>query len=169
MEKDLAITISKLINKWSNKNNSFYSIREIPTTLNTLVDFQQWANGKPIVAAYHLSKVEEEDYYFLFIDWHRNQNYYLVIYIGNKTTTAAEIREVKELNGKLNLTWKYNPLKRDGRNAERKTYFKQSFGSLIVEIPLPTKTEEIEEFFNQLYKLCRNRQTADRIIDKFDL
>jgi hypothetical protein len=168
MEKEIAINISKQINKWKLTNQSFYEIDEIPTIYNTLHNFQQWTNGKPVVAAYHLSKVEEESYYLIFIDWHRNDNYYLVIYVGNKSTTAAEIREIKEINGKLNFLWKYNPLKRDGKNAERKTYFKQVFGSLEVELPIPNSPQEVEEFFNNLYKLCRNRHTADRITDVFE-
>ncbi|KQL42106.1 hypothetical protein AN960_02325 [Bacillus sp. FJAT-25509] len=168
MKKEIAISISNQIKNWMVSNNSLFNIEEIPTTLNTLQNFQQWTNGKPIVFAFHLSKVEEESYYLLLIDWHRNENFYLVIYVENKSTTAAEIREIREQDGQLFLVWKYNPLKRDGKNAERKAYFKQVFGSLQVEIPIPSTSVEVERFFNDLYKLCRNRQTADRIIDLYD-
>ncbi|WP_088070352.1 hypothetical protein [Gottfriedia luciferensis] len=169
MKKEIAINITNHIKKWMKSNNSFYVIEEIPTTFNTLQNFQQWANGKQIVSAFHLNKIEEESYYLLFIDWHRNENYYLVIYVGNKSTTAAEIREVHDLNGKQSLVWKYNPLKRDGKNAERKAYFKQVFGSLQVDIPIPNSSKDVDQFFNDLYKLCRNRQSADRITDVFDI
>ncbi|MFB7141377.1 hypothetical protein ACFCYN_17135 [Gottfriedia sp. NPDC056225] len=168
MKKEFAIGISNHIKNWMEFNYSLFEIEEIPTTFNTLQNFQQWANGKPIISAFHLKKIEEESYYLLFIDWHRNENYYLVIYVENKSTTAAEIRELKEIDGKFSLVWKYNPLKRDGKNAERKAYFKQVFGSLQVEIKIPSTSNDVEEFFNNLYKLCRNRQTADRIIDVFD-
>ncbi|XZF74257.1 hypothetical protein ACSBO6_11625 [Bacillus sp. AL-1R] len=168
MKKEIAISISDHIIKWMASNHSLFSIEEIPTTLNTLHNFQQWANGKPIVSAFHLSKIEEESYYLLLIDWHRNDNFYLVIYVENKSTTAAEIREIREQDGLHFLVWKYNPLKRDGKNAERKAYFKQAFGSLQIEIPIPRTTNEVEQFFNDLYKLCRNRQTADRIIEQYD-
>lgn len=168
MNKEIAINITNNINKWMLSNNSLYELQEIETTFGTLHNFQQWANGKSIISAYHLNKIEEENYYLLFIAWHRNDNYYLVIYVGNKTTTAAEIREVKELNGKQNLVWKYNPLKRDGKNPERKAYFKQVFGSLHVEIAIPEKPTDVEEFFHRLYKLCRNRHTADRITEVYE-
>ncbi|MEH7403599.1 hypothetical protein V7148_21815 [Gottfriedia acidiceleris] len=169
MKKEFAISISNQIKNWIVSNNSLFNIEEIPTTFNTLQNFQQWTNGKPIVSAFHLSKVEEESYYLLLIDWHRNDNFYLVIYVENKSTTAAEIREIREQDGQFSLVWKYNPLKRDGKNAERKAYFKQVFGSLQVEIPIPSTPNEVERFFNDLYKLCRNRQTADRIIDLYDI
>ncbi|MEE6452708.1 hypothetical protein RAH41_19265 [Gottfriedia acidiceleris] len=169
MKKEFAINISNQIKNWMVSSYSLFTIEEIPTTFNTLQNFQQWTNGKPIVSAFHLSKVEEESYYLLFLDWHRNENYYLVIYVENKSTTAAEIREIREQDGQFSLVWKYNPLKRDGKNAERKAYFKQVFGSLEVVIPVPSTPIEVERFFNNLYKLCRNRQTADRIIDLYDL
>ncbi|PGZ88967.1 hypothetical protein [Bacillus sp. AFS029533] len=168
MKKEFAINISNQIKNWMVSNNSLFNIEEIPTTFNTLQNFQQWTNGKPIVSAFHLRKVEEESYYLLLIDWHRNENFYLVIYVENKSTTAAEIREIREQDGQFSLIWKYNPLKRDGKNAERKAYFKQAFGSLEVEIPIPSTPNEVERFFNDLYKLCRNRQSADRIIDQYD-
>ncbi|PGS47956.1 hypothetical protein [Bacillus sp. AFS041924] len=168
MKKEIALSISNHIKNWMASNNSLFDIKEIPTAFNTLQNFQQWTNGKPIVSAFHLSKIEEESYYLLLIDWHRNENYYLVIYVENKSTTAAEIREISERDGQLSLNWKYNPLKRDGKNAERKAYFKQAFGSLQVEVPLPGSSTDVERFFNDLYKLCRNRQTADRITEVFD-
>lgn len=169
MEKQLAINVSTQINEWLKTNNSLYEIQKIETTLGTLHNFQQWTDGKPIIAAYHIQKIEEENYYLLFIDWHRSNKYYLVIYVGNKSTTAAEIREISEINEKPYLVWKYNPLKRDGKNQERKTYFKQVFGSLSVTIPLPVNPTEVEVFFDELYKLCRNRMRADRITEVFDI
>ncbi|MET3194989.1 hypothetical protein [Bacillus sp. OAE603] len=168
MDKQFALHIANQIDDWMKSNQSLYEIQKIETNFNTLMNFQQWANGKPVIAAYHLQKIEEENYYLLLIDWHRNDQFYLVIYVGNKSTTAAEIREVKNMNGKDHLVWKYNPLKRDGKNAERKAYFKQVFGSLFVEIPLPETKENVEDFFQQIYQLCRNRQKADRITDVFN-
>lgn len=168
MEKQIAINISKHIDDWMKSNQSLYEIQKLHTRFNTLTNFQQWADGKSIIAAYHLHKLEEESYYLLLIDWHRNDNFYLVIYVGNKSTTAAEIREVKDINDQYHLVWKYNPLKRDGKNAERKAYFKQVFGSLHIEIPLPESSHHVEDFFHQIYKLCRNRHKADRITEVFD-
>jgi hypothetical protein len=64
--------------------------------------------------------------------------------------------------------WTYKPFKRDGKNDQRKAYFKQMFGSTTVEIKLPSSSSEVEGFFNQLFQLCQNRIKADRIVEVFD-
>ena len=168
MEKNIAIEVTSQIDKWMNSNQSVYELSKINTINNCLYKFQQWADGKPLIAAYHVTKMEEESYYLLFIDWHRNDNIYLVVYVENKSTTAAEIHRTEYHDDKLELVWNYTPLKRDGKNSERKAYFKQAYGSCTVQIPLPTSPIDIEEFLNKLYTLCRNRMRADRIVDIFD-
>jgi hypothetical protein len=168
MEKNIAIEVTSQIDKWMNSHQSVYELSKIDTINNSLYKFQQWADGKPLIAAYHVTKIEEESYYLLFIDWHRNDNIYLVVYVENKSTTAAEIHRTEHHDDKLELVWNYMPLKRDGKNSERKAYFKQTYGSCTVRIPLPTSPIDIEEFLNKLYTLCRNRIRADRIVDIFD-
>jgi hypothetical protein len=168
MEKHVAIDVTRQINLWMESNQSIYELTIIQAINNTLYKFQQWADGKPLIAAYYVTKIEEESYYLLFIDWHRNDNIYLVVYVDNKSTTAAEIHRTEYHNGKLELIWNYTPLKRDGKNAERKAYFQQVFGSCTVRIPLPTSPIDIDEFLNSIYTLSRNRMRADRIVDAFD-
>lgn len=165
MEKKQAHYLSKYLEQY---NEPTYKVSKLPTLNNTLSQFHQWANGKPVIAAYDVAKPGGESYYFLLIDWHRNDNYYLVIYAHDKSTTIAELNKIIEENGVNLLSWKYNPLKRDGKNDIRKSYYKQIFGSRTMNIPFPTSTVEIEGFLTQLFKLCHNRVRADKIVDIYD-
>ncbi|WP_163103374.1 hypothetical protein [Peribacillus alkalitolerans] len=169
MEKKLAERLSQTIEQWVLSPTATYNISKIETSSDTLQNFHQWSNGKPIVAAYFVSKPEENGLYFLFIDWHRNDNYYLVVYSHNKSTTLAEIHHTFEKDGQLYLQWKYNPLKRDGKNAERKAYFKQAFGTTTVQIRIPMEDQNVEEFISQTFMLCSKRVKADRIVEVFSL
>jgi hypothetical protein len=169
VEKSQAMEIIDLFNSWSNSFSATYEIDQLETQGESLSRFHQWANSKTVLAGYNVIKIGENNLYFLFIDWHRNNNYYLVIFSSNKSTTFAEIHQVENHNGELQLHWKYNPLKRDGFNQQRKAYFKQVFGSTSVYIPLPTSSAEVEPFINQLFKLCSKRVKADGIVDVFQL
>ncbi len=167
MKKIEAVYMADLIKK---SRPATYDIKEIETINGTLPHFHQWTNGKQTLAGFEVTKVASEtSYYFLFIDWHRNDNYYLVVYMHNKSTTAAELRVIEEIDGIPHLTWMYKPLKRDGKNDQRKAYFKQMFGSTTVQIKVPSSFLEVEDFFNQLFRLCQNRINADRIVDVYDL
>ena len=166
MEKEQAIYLA---NQIESSNPYLYEIRKLETVGGCLPKFHQWTNGKKTLAAFEITRLESDTgYYFLFIDWHRNDNYYLVIYAHNRSTTCAEIRQIHELDDEPHLIWTYNPLKRDGKNNQRKAYFKQMFGSTSVQIKLPSTAVEVEDFFTQLFKLCQNRVRADKIVEVFD-
>jgi hypothetical protein len=166
MKKEQAIVLSHFIEKYDQMN---YVISNLDIVNGTLPKFHQWTNCKKVVAGYKVTRLDTDTSYFLiFIDWHRNDNYYLVIYTHDKSTTVAEIRQIEELAEGPHLVWKYNPLKRDGKNDQRKAFFKQTFGSLLVEISLPKSAFEIERFFTRLFQLCSNRIKADKIVDVFD-
>ncbi|WP_066072727.1 hypothetical protein [Neobacillus soli] len=167
MEKEQAMVLSNFIQK---SHSAAYQIKQLETIGGMLPKFHQWTNGKKTLSAYEIIRPETETgYYFLFIDWHRNDNYYLVIYTHNKSTTCAEIRQIQELDEGPHLVWSYKPFKRDGKNDQRKAYFKQMFGTTTVAIKLPSSASEVEEFYDQLFRLCQNRIRADRIVDVFDL
>lgn len=170
MKKEFAIFLSGLIEHWNKQNPLTYEVRKLETPASTLPRFHQWTKGKKVLSAYDVTRLDSDiGYFFLFIDWHRNDNFYLVIYAHDKSTTNAEIREIEEIEGAPHFVWKYNPLKRDGKNDQRKAYFKNTFGSTTVRIKLPSSTAEVNTFFNQLFLLCQNRLKADRIVDVFDL
>ncbi|MDP4162309.1 MAG: hypothetical protein Q8898_04315 [Bacillota bacterium] len=168
MEKKQALSIINIIDSWSHSGSPHYESSRLADRNGSLHDFHQWANRKPLLAGYEVTKPEGDGYFLLFIDWHRNNNFYLVIYAHNKSTTYAELQKTVEVEGLQYIAWKYNPLKRDGKNDQRKMYFKQAFGSLFVNIQLPTTTSEVDAFFGQLFKLCSNRLKADRIVEVFD-
>lgn len=166
MEKDEAVYLADLIEK---SRPATFDIKKIETVHGTLPGFHQWTNGKQTLAGFEVTRVDSDtSYYFLFIDWHRNDKFYLVVYLHNKSTTAAELRVIEEIDGIPHIVWIYKPLKRDGKNDQRKAYFKQMFGSTTVQIKVPASTFEVEEFFNQLFRLCQNRIKADKIVDVFD-
>lgn len=166
MEKDQAAYLANMIEQ---SQPASYQITRMETVNGLLPRFHQWTNGKQTLAGFEVTRLDSDtSYYFLFIDWHRNDNYYLVIYLYNKSTTAAELRVIEEIEGNSSIVWMYNPLKRDGKNAQRKAYFKQMFGSTKVQIQIPASPLEVEGFFDQLFRLCQNRLKADKIVDVFD-
>ena len=135
-----------------------------------LRQFHQWVNGKEVLAGFDIFNIENNvRYYLLFIDWHRNSNFYLVVYMGNKSTTVCEIQNILTEGASSEIVWKYNPLKRDGKNAERKAYFKQLVGSSEIHIPLPTSSSSVgvEAFMDRLFRLCYFRLKADKVAEIF--
>jgi len=167
LEKEQAILLASQI---ENSTSTAYEINKLTLSDGMLPKFHQWTNGKKIIAAYEILRPEgDTGYYFLLIDWHRNDNYYLVIYAHDKSTTCAEIRQIQEFDEGPHLVWSYKPFKRDGKNDVRKAYFKQMFGSTTVQIKLPTSSHSVEEFLTKLFKLCQNRLRADKIVDLFDI
>ncbi|SEO55519.1 hypothetical protein SAMN05518847_108239 [Paenibacillus sp. OV219] len=153
-----------------------YDVTRISSGGAPLQGFHQWANGKPLVDAFHVSRpLVGGALYVLFIDWHRNDNYYLVLYAGDKSTTHAEIQKLVYDEGgqPSHLRWTYNPLKRDGGNAVRKAYFKQQWGELMMTIPVlgALGEEEIGCFFDAIFDVVDRRLRADRapeLLDEFD-
>jgi hypothetical protein len=170
LDKRTAVFIQQKLEQWSQHSQSSYAIVKLEMAGNILKSFHQWANGKQTVGAFQVTNRNNETFYLLLIDWHRNDNYYLVIYLLDKSSTAAEIHYTEEnLTGSLELLWTYNPLKRDGLNAERKAYFQQIFGSTTMQIPLPQTITETDNFLNEIFNLARNRLRVDRITELFNL
>jgi hypothetical protein len=170
MDKPAAVSIQYQLEQWSQHRQSTYTISKLAINNSKLNGFHQWADGKPITAAFHVMDRNYESFFLLLIDWHQNENYYLVVYLQDKSSTAAEIhRTAEDHDGRLSIFWTYNPLKRDGLNAERKAYFKQVFGSTTMQIPLPQTAVETETFLDQIFNLGRNRLRVDRIAELFNL
>ncbi|MBL0385261.1 hypothetical protein JJB07_01265 [Tumebacillus sp. ITR2] len=163
MTPELANSLSDILEAFGKTPVDRYEVDRLPTPGGTLQGFHQWVNGKPTVGCFHVTRIGEESYYYVWIDWHRKNNYYLVVYPHDRSTTVAELQNVVEHADGCDLLWKYNPLKRDGLNAERKAHFKQLLGSLDVTVRLPQAPEEVPAFFDELYTLARHRQLADRL------
>jgi hypothetical protein len=170
MEEKVARHLANQIAHWGRSNPAKYHVEPLQIEKRLLNKFHQWVNGKQVVAGFEVVCIENHERYFLlFIDWHRNSNYYLVVYNAKKTTTVCEIQTVVTEDDVPSLIWKYNPLKRDGKNAERKAYFRELTGSTEISIPL-SKTgapAEMELFMDRLFKLCQVRQRADKVAEIF--
>ncbi|MGZ4164278.1 MAG: hypothetical protein ACXVDB_07640, partial [Tumebacillaceae bacterium] len=96
MEKTDALALAEQIAQWSTSTETAYEVEPVAIVGGQLQNFHQWTNGKKVVAAYHVTKRGEESYYLVFIDWHRNDNYYLVLYTHDKSTTVAELQRIGE-------------------------------------------------------------------------
>ncbi|MEH7076895.1 hypothetical protein [Neobacillus drentensis] len=167
MEKKQAIFLANCI---EGSKSPAYDINKLEVINGCLPKFHQWTNGKPTIAAFEITRPDNDTgYYFVFIDWHRNDNYYLVIYAHDHSTTCAEIRQIQEIDGVPHLIWTYQPLKRDGKNQQRKAYFKQMFGATTIQIKLPSSALDLDVFLGQIFKLCQNRIKADRIVEVFEI
>lgn len=170
MEEKMALHIANQIDQWRKSNPDQYRIDRLKIEDRLLNGFHQWVNGKQVIAGFDVNHLEDNvRYFFLLIDWHRNSNYYLVVYNAKKTTTVCEIQTVAVEDDINELVWKYNPLKRDGKNAERKAYFRELTGSTDIRIPLPqtAATEEMVLFMDRLFKLCSVRLKADKVAEIF--
>lgn len=161
MNKQEALEITQHLEGFSQEQEAAYEILKISTHGIPLRGFHQWADGKELVDAFQVMKMDGNSFYFLFIDWHRNGNYYLVIYASDKSTTYAEIRETVREEQASCFIWKYNPLKRDGQNFERKAFFKQMYGTTEVKISIPNSKDRVPEFLDALFLLVAHRLQAD--------
>ncbi|WP_143111664.1 hypothetical protein [Paenibacillus sp. BC26] len=172
MEKQESAVLAEWIERSSIGPVGAYDVTRVSTDGLPLSNFHQWSNGKPLVNAYHIARTIGGALYVLFIDWHRNDNYYMVIYAGDKSTTHAEIQKlVYDREGKPSyLRWTYNPMKRDGANAIRKAYFKQQWGEFIVTIPVlgTLRENETDLFCDALFELVDKRLRADKAPELFD-
>jgi hypothetical protein len=158
LEKDRVVFLSNCIEQ---STSSLFEIKKLDTNVkNFLPGFQK---GKEAYSGFEvISQDTNTGYRFIFIH-SQNENYHFVIYSQNKKA-IAELKEIEMIDGEPNLVWKYNPLKRDGKNQERKAYFIKTFGSTTLQIPLPKSSLDIDMFFNQLFTICQNRQEADQMV-----
>jgi Predicted restriction endonuclease len=142
-----------------------YSIDSIDLVGETVSSFHQWADNKHVLDLTLVSSSSGGRYYFMIIDWREDKDdYYLVIFPDDKSRPIAELHKTEEVNGwGENLTWKYAPTKRDGRNPERKAYFKHYFGNVTVNVALPKIPIDVNDFFDDIFALCSNRLKADEL------
>lgn len=158
LEKDHVVFISNCIEQSA---STIFEIKKLDTTVeNFLPGFQK---GKEAFSGYEATELNTNSVYrFIFIR-SQNETYHLMIYSQNKKA-IAELKEIEIVAGEPCLVWKYNPLKRDGMNQERKAYFRETFGSIGIQIKLPKSAMDTDAFFKQLFTLCQNRLEADQFM-----
>ncbi|MCL6571825.1 MAG: hypothetical protein K6T88_09095 [Bacillus sp. (in: Bacteria)] len=157
MEKEQVVFLS---NGMEQSNLTLFEIKKLDTTVkNFLPGFQK---GKEAISGFEVTKRDNKiSYLITFI--HTGENYYLVVYSQNKKA-MAELKNIEMIDGNPYIVWKYNPAKRDGKNQERKDYFKENFGPPNRQIPIPKTSSDIESFIGELFALCQNRLEADDIV-----
>ncbi|SDD52527.1 HNH endonuclease [Paenibacillus sp. CF095] len=132
---------------------------------DTVTSFHQWADNKPVLGLFLIGNAGGEQLYFLIIAWNQKvkDNYYLVTFPYNRSRPITELHKTETFGNTAvtSLVWKYKPMKRDGKNQERKQYFKNYYGDLNVTLSLPQVNSEVEVFIEDLFLLCKIRMTTD--------
>ncbi len=129
----------------------------------TLSGFHPWADLKPCEGAFLFKNPEGDSLWVLLIDWREQENFYVVLFPESKSKPIAEIHHLTEQDGESVLDWRYSPNKRDGRNAERKAYFVEVFLSEHVQIPVPTRIADVDDFIEELFELAHSRAKTDAL------
>lgn len=161
MEKQLAHDICVKIGKSKTENYKQKVLRKEEYNDK----FSNWVDGKDVLGIINVSK-NNDSYYFVFIDWWCDGNYYLILYNEDKSKTLLELHKVKEEYDCLNIEWRYRPTKRDDLNNERKECFAKYYGDVVKRIEVPKSMDNIEYFLDDIFDLIEKRVNSDNIIFK---
>jgi len=162
MLKELAFKISNYLDESFDNSSLAYTINRIDDG-EPIEGFHQWVDFKELVGAFLVTSLNKQPFYILLIDWHEENNYYLVIYPNNKSGPIAELHKTEQKHGNTDLCWSYQPVKRDGRNAERKAYFEKYFLTTEVRIKVPDAISDVQSFLDDIFDLTNNRLKADEL------
>lgn len=125
--------------------------------------FHQWADGNLTHGGFLIRNLEGNAYWLVFIDWKGDNDYYLILFNENHNKPIAEIHQVNITQFGEEFSWDYRPVKRDGKNAQRKDYFTEYFYDTNVRISLPKYPSELMDFLDELFYLAENRIKADEL------
>lgn len=93
----------------------------------------------------------------------KNGNIYVIIFPEkSETGPLIEIHNVIEESGKKLLTWKYRPIKHDGKNIARKKIFLENMPENI-QLEIPTDSQKTVAFIEQLFLITKTRKKADEL------
>lgn len=127
------------------------------------VEFHHWAKNKKFEGGFLFKNDLGEKLWILLVEWNTKIGYYLVIFPEDKSGPVAEIhKHFNDVDGDY-LRWNYSPSKNDGRNNERKEYFKKYFQSNEVILSIPSSTEDVQGFIDEIFSLAENRLAADKL------
>ena len=130
-----------------------------------LQNFHQWVNGKHGYGAFLIAK-DSIKYWLIFTRYREDPtSYYLLLYPENKSNTICEVK----LSEVGNLMWKYKPVKRDGKNRERRDRFNELAKAVGVQwksdcevkLPLPHDQASLSRFLRDVFNLADIRRQAD--------
>lgn len=161
MHHQIIQDLHTLLYSYQQQTTLFPSIRQY-LSAEPLKNFHPWADGKNFIGGFLIHADSGTNMWLLLINW-RKDEYYIVLYPEDKSCPIAELhKSIKDGNHDC-LQWTYSPTKRDGKNSERKKYFKKYFLSLDVTISIPSAIHEVSDFLNELLCLAENRVKADSL------
>ncbi len=159
MDKKQAKNISDLLIEYSSLSNTNYRFVEIKKD-EILNEFHPWANGKKQIGTFLINGTKQT-YWLSIINWNeRPDEYHLVVFPKNRSKPILEAHKIDNYS----IFWKYSPSKHDGKNNERKEYFKSKYGSLEIKITYPAKLEGIDAFLNDIFKVTEIRIESDKSV-----
>lgn len=162
MNKSLAKTISRLLRQFASNSSPDFRLTRT-TTAKPLVGFHKWADGKPLISADRILRDNDDAMRLLLIDWHEDDEFYCVLYPDDRSSPIAELWSIEETAAGDQLVWNYRPVKRDGKNEQRKNYFSQIAGDLTLRVALPTTVEDVPPLLCNLFALHDYRLAADQL------
>ena len=143
------------------KNSPYVQIREIEP--GPMAEFHHWAEGKLCEGAFLFSNAHEKKLWITLIDWQKNGNIYVIIFPEkSENGPLIEIHNVIEESGKKLLTWKYRPIKHDGKNIDRKKIFLANIPEEI-KIEIPDELHTTIKFLDKLFLITETRIKADEL------
>ena len=162
MEVKYARQIYSIIKEYSVDPDSKGKVEETLLPAST-VDFHHWATNKRFEGGFLFKNDLGEKLWILLIEWNPKFGYYLIIFPDDKSGPLAEIhKHFTDVDGDY-MRWIYSPSKKDGRNNERKEYFKKYFQSDEVIISMPSSREYVQGFIDEIFSLAENRVAADAL------
>lgn len=163
MNKILAGHIGKLLSRGGRIAGLEFEIKRYGGS-RPLKNFHEWADGKPLIAAYWVRHEKKQVLFILLIRWGFRGDYYCVLFPEDRSRPLAEISQVDRNADLPTLIWNYRPTKRDGKNLERRAYFRKHFGDTTVGITVPVNEKSLAGLLAALFDLVKNRLAADDLL-----
>lgn len=158
MKYDTALKLFNLIDDYA---ETIFEFKIHKLTDKEMESFQNSIDLDYVIGIFSAENIHES-LYLIFVDWRGQDNYYIVIRLKDNINPLVELHNTRFIEPfGITLEWNYNPRKRDGKNEKRIEYFNRYFGSVDVSIAVPTSSEGIQDFFDDIFSLVTNRLKAD--------
>jgi hypothetical protein len=157
MTKEQVIKLRDLLEKGMPNDSPFSLVKRIKD--DNLAGFSRWPKENRINLGAYLIKHKKatfKNYWIVTCQW-RIDDYFIVVYPENRTPSLLEIGKLE--NGFLE--WRYKPVKRDGKNQERRIYFQSEYGKLEVCLKYPSGVNDLSDFVFNLFEVASLREQAD--------
>lgn len=163
----MARTIASCIQGSADPLKGKYTIEIVAPEGEELRGFHYFVDEREQVGTFKIQQTAtEKTCYFVLPDFLFSGSFYLVIYPNNRSNPLLCMHKVEEaVAGRFNLCWTYVPTRRDGRNFDRKNLFAKCYHSQRAELKIPQGLGEVENFLDEIFRLCEARICADNLKD----